>query len=203
MKSVVKILSIAVATMLALGSCNHDKIDYVGHNSNGNDNIGYLALAGMQASVLEETENVESSTRAEGVDISSYDVTITNKAGQQVKSFKYGELPTEPIALEAGVYIIAMSSNSMKDAAWEAPVYAAQKEVIIQRKQTTIVDDFVCTACRFFRSQSFYQRVLGAIGCAIFGFYLFAKSSVLPIRIIEIKFERNGGRRIVLLLMSA
>ena len=54
MKSVVKILSIAVATMLALGSCNHDKIDYVGHNTNGNDNIGYLALAGMQASVLEE-----------------------------------------------------------------------------------------------------------------------------------------------------
>ena len=144
MKSVVKILSIAVAAMVALGSCNHDKIDYVGHNSNGNDNIGYLALAGMQASVLEETENVESTTRAEGVNIDSYDVTITDKAGQQVKSFKYGELPTEPIALEAGVYIIAMSSNSMEDAAWEAPVYAAEKEVIIERKQTTTINDIVC-----------------------------------------------------------
>ena len=144
MKSVVKILSIAVAAMVALGSCNHDKIDYVGHNSNGNDNIGYLALAGMQASVLEETENVESTTRAEGVNIDSYDVTITNKAGQQVKSFKYGELPTEPIALEAGVYIIAMSSNTMEDAAWEAPVYAAEKEFVITRKQTTTINDIVC-----------------------------------------------------------
>lgn len=144
MKSVVKILSIAVATMLALGSCNHDKIDYVGHNSNGNDNIGYLALAGMQASVLEETENVESTTRAEGVDINTFDVVIANNEGETVTSFKYGERPTEPIALEAGVYTIALSSNSMENAAWEAPVYAAKKEVIIERKQTTTIKDIVC-----------------------------------------------------------
>lgn len=163
MKSVVKILSIAVAAMVALGSCNHDKIDYVGHNSNGNDNIGYLALAGMQASVLEETENVESTTRAEGVNIDSYDVTITDKAGQQVKSFKYGELPTEPIALEAGVYTIAMSSNSMEDAAWEAPVYAAEKEVIIQRKQTTTVDDFVCKLANIKVSVAYAADLAGQI----------------------------------------
>ncbi|MEE1168835.1 MAG: DUF4493 domain-containing protein [Alistipes sp.] len=144
MKSVVKILSIAVAAMVALGSCNHDKIDYVGHNTNGNDNIGYLALAGMQASVLEETENVESTTRAEGIDINAFDVVIKDQAGNTRHEFKYGERPAEPIALEAGVYIIAMSSNSMEDAAWEAPVYAAEKEVIIERKQTTTINDIVC-----------------------------------------------------------
>ena len=144
MKSVVKVMSIAVAAILALGSCNHDKIDYVGHDPNGNENIGYLALAGMQASVLEETENVESSTRAEGVNINTFDVVITDKAGAQVKEFKYGERPTEPIALEAGVYTIAMSSGAMETAAWEAPVYAAKREVIIERKQTTRINDIVC-----------------------------------------------------------
>ena len=146
MKSIVRILSIAFVAALTLGACNKDKVDYTDKGSDPQSNIGYLQLGGMEASVLEDTENISSpaSTRAEGVDINTFDVVITNKAGQEVESFKYGERPQEPIALEGGVYTIAMSSATMEGAAWETPVYAGQKEVIITRKQTTEVKDLVC-----------------------------------------------------------
>lgn len=146
MKSVVKMMGVALVTLLALGACNKDKASYVDGPDSARDNVGYLIVGGMEASVLEDTENISSpaSTRAEGVDINSFDVVITNKAGDTMASFKYGERPQEPIALESGVYTIAMSSATMDAAAWETPVYAGQKEVIITRKQTTEVKDLVC-----------------------------------------------------------
>lgn len=144
MKQIVKILSIAAAVIVTLGGCSKDKVNYNGQNDITNDNIGYLAIGGMEASVMEDTENVNTQTRAEGVDINTFDVVITNNVGQEVASFKYGERPTEPIALEGGVYKIAMASEPMVGAEWEKPVYGAEREVIITRKQTTEVKDIVC-----------------------------------------------------------
>lgn len=146
MKSVVKMMSVALASLLTLGACNKDNVDYTGSGNSAKDNVGYLLVGGMEASVLEDTENISSpaSTRAEGVDINTFDVVITNQAGEVMKSFKYGERPSEPIALEGGVYKIAMSSATMQGAAWETPVYSGEKEVIITRKQTTEVKDLVC-----------------------------------------------------------
>ena len=146
MKSVVKMMGIALTAILALGACNKDRVDYIDPSDSVKDNVGYLLVGGMEASILEDTENISSpaSTRAEGVDISTFDVVITNKAGDEVASFKYGERPQEPIALEGGVYTIAMSSAKMEGAAWESPVYAGEKEVIVTRKQTTEVKDLVC-----------------------------------------------------------
>lgn len=146
MKSIVRILSIAFVAALTLGACNKDNVDYTDKGNDPQSNIGYLQLGGMEASVLEDTENISSpaSTRAEGVDINTFDVVITNKLGQEVASFKYGERPKEPIALEAGVYKVAMSSAAMQGAAWENPVFAGEKEVVITRKQTTKVKDIVC-----------------------------------------------------------
>ena len=137
-------MSIAFASLFVLASCNKDKVDYNDPNNQQQDNIGYLSLGGMVASVMEDTENIESATRAAGVDINNFDVVIMNPQGGIVDTFKYGERPTEPIALEGGVYTIKMSSDAMENVAWETPVYAAEKEVIITRKQTTTVDDFVC-----------------------------------------------------------
>lgn len=146
MKSVVKMMGVALTAILALGACNKDKVSYIDPSDSTQDNVGYLVVGGMEASVLEDTENISSpaSTRAEGVDINSFDVVITNEAGDTMESFKYGERPQEPIALEGGVYTIAMSSATMVGAAWESPVYAGQKEVVITRKQTTEVKDLVC-----------------------------------------------------------
>lgn len=146
MKSVVKMMGVALTALLALGACNKDRVDYIDPSDSVKDNVGYLLVGGMEASILEDTENISSpaSTRVEGVDINTFDVVITNKAGDEVASFKYGERPQEPIALEGGVYTIAMSSAKMEGAAWESPVYAGEKEVIVTRKQTTEVKDLVC-----------------------------------------------------------
>ncbi len=137
-------MSLALASIIALGSCNHDKVDYIDPNNTKIENIGYLSIGSMTASVLEDTENVESTTRAEGVDINTFDVVIKDQAGNALHEFKYGERPTEPIALEGGVYAIAMTSATMSGAEWEAPVYSAEKEFVITRKQTTTINDIVC-----------------------------------------------------------
>lgn len=146
MKSVVKFMSLVMVVALGLSSCNKDKVGYVPGTQDGSDNVGYLALGGMQASILEDTENIESSssTRAGNVDISTFDVVITDKDGQVVASYKYGELPKEPISLEAGVYTVTMMSETMSGAEWEKPVYGAVLDVTITRKQTTTIDDIVC-----------------------------------------------------------
>ncbi len=146
MKSMFRFMSIALVALSTMVACHKDHVDYDGNGSDANDNIGYLNVAGLQADILKDTENFESASasRAEGVDINTFDVVITNAAGETVASFKYGERPTEPIALEGGVYKIKMSSAAMVGAEWESPVYAAEKEVIVVRKQTTTVNDIVC-----------------------------------------------------------
>lgn len=139
-------MSIALASLSMLVSCHMDDVNYVDNEDDAKNKIGYLNLGGLQATVMEDTENFDTpaGTRAEGVDINNFDVVITNKAGETVKSFKYGERPAESIALEAGVYNIAMSSSAMEGAEWETPVYKGEKEVVITRKQTTTVTDLVC-----------------------------------------------------------
>ena len=122
MKRIVKFMSIALSALLVLGACNKDKVDYVDPTDDAKDNIGYLMLGNMEATILEDTENVESATRAEGIDINEFAVVITNNAGDIMASFKYGERPTEPISLEGGVYTIAMSSAAMEGADWDSPV---------------------------------------------------------------------------------
>lgn len=146
MKSVVKMMGVAFAALLTLGACSKDKVNYVDGPDSSKDNIGYLLVGGMEASILEDTENVENSsaTRAGEVDINTFDVVITNKDGQEMASFKYGERPSEPIELLGGVYKITMSSAQMQGAEWEAPVYGGEKEVVVTRKQTTEVRDLVC-----------------------------------------------------------
>ena len=144
MKSVVRIMSIALASLFVMVSCNKDNVNYVDNDGNSKENIGYLSFAKMEATILEDTENIDSETRAASVDINNFDVVITNNAGEAVAEFKYGERPQESIALEGGIYKVAISSSAMVGAEWETPVYYCEKEFVIVRKQITYVEDLVC-----------------------------------------------------------
>ena len=147
MKSVIKFMSLVVAVALGLSSCNRDNVGYEpGTQTGDGNNIGYLVIGGMNASIMEDTENISSNpgTRAGEVDIKTFDVVISDKDGVEVAAYKYGELPTEPIALDAGIYKVTMMSEPMIGAEWEKPVYGAEREVTITRKQTTTVNDIVC-----------------------------------------------------------
>ena len=137
-------MSIALASLFVMVSCNKDNVNYVDNDGNSKQNIGYLSFAKMEATILEDTENIDSETRAASVDINNFDVVITNNAGEAVAKFKYGERPEESIALEGGIYKVAISSSAMVGAEWETPVYYCEKEFVIVRKQITYVEDLVC-----------------------------------------------------------
>lgn len=151
MKTFTKFLSLTAILAMVLCSCNKDNPNYVGNDPEGKENMGYLALGGLNASVMVETENTDSSenvadalaTRA--VDINNFNVVVSDATGAKVAEYLYSQLPAEPIELYAGTYTVSLSSGSMTaGAAFEEPIYAAEKEVIITRKQTTTVSDIVC-----------------------------------------------------------
>lgn len=146
MKSIVRLMSIATMVAVILGSCNKDNVNYDDIDTETNENIGYLSLAGLEASVMEDTENITTSsgTRASKVNIDLFNVEILDVTGNTVETFVYGECPTDPIALESGIYTIRMSSGAMADAEWEAPVFTGEKEFTITRKKTTTINDLVC-----------------------------------------------------------
>ena len=60
-------------------------------------------------------------------------------------SFKYGERPAEKITLDGGKYIFKMVSGEVADAAFESPVYGVTEIFTIVRKQTTELNELVCT----------------------------------------------------------
>lgn len=151
MKTFTKFLSLTAILAMVLCSCNKDNPNYATNDPEGKENMGYLALGGLNASVMVETENTDSSenvadalaTRA--VDINTFNVVISDATGAKVAEYLYSQLPAEPIELYAGTYTVSLSSGSMTaGAAFEEPIYAAEKEVIITRKQTTTVSDIVC-----------------------------------------------------------
>lgn len=151
MKTFTKFLSLTAILAMVLCSCNKDNPNYVGNDPEGKENMGYLALGGLNASVMVETENTDSSenvadalaTRA--VDINNFNVVVSDATGAKVAEYLYSQLPAEPIELYAGTYTVSLSSGSMTSGAeFEEPIYAAEKEVIITRKQTTTVSDIVC-----------------------------------------------------------
>ena len=151
MKTFTKFLSLTAILAMVLCSCNKDNPNYATNGPEGKENMGYLALGGLNASVMVETENTDSSenvadalaTRA--VEIDNFNVVVSDATGATVAEYLYSELPEEPIELYAGTYTVSLSSGEMTSGAeFEQPIYAAEKEVIITRKQTTTVSDIVC-----------------------------------------------------------
>ena len=151
MKTFTKFLSLTAILAMVLCSCNKDNPNYTTNDPEGKENMGYLALGGLNASVMVETENTDSSenvadalaTRA--VDINNFNVVVSDATGAKVAEYLYSQLPAEPIELYAGTYTVSLSSGEMTSGAeFEQPIYAAEKEVIITRKQTTTVSDIVC-----------------------------------------------------------
>lgn len=147
MKLIKSTLLLAVAAIMAVGCQEGLRINGV----DGRDNMGYLSLSALSVEVVSDHKPVDGevsraeATRAD-VDINTFDCTIYDESGVNViKSFKYGERPQESIELEAGKYILKMSSGEIPGAAFENPVYGLTEPFTIVRKQTTTLDKLVCT----------------------------------------------------------
>ena len=139
----------ALAVIMTV-SCNDGlRID---DNTNNAANTGYLSLSALSVELLSDykptTDNVtrsEATTRAT-VDINTFDCAIYDQSGSElIKSFKYGQRPSEAIELEAGNYIFKMASGEIPAAAFDSPVYGLVEPFTINIKQTTRLTDLVCT----------------------------------------------------------
>ena len=149
------------AALLAVG-CIDEKLYFETESGNiaeGGDtegeaavsNVGLLSISNLvvDCRIDEKDPNmgVEPSTRAtrNAVDVNNFDCSIINENGEVVKSFKFGERPSEAIELKTGDYIFKIQSGEVLGAAWDSPVYGATKVFKIVRDETTAISEIVCS----------------------------------------------------------
>ena len=106
------------------------------------------------------------STRATrgSVDVTNFDCSIINEENEVVISFKYGERPTEAIELETGDYIFKIVSGEVPGAAWDTPVYGANKAFKIVRNETTTISEIVCSLMQIKVSVTYAADLLERLG---------------------------------------
>ena len=106
------------------------------------------------------------STRATrgSVDVNNFDCSIINEENEVVKSFKYGERPTEAFELETGDYIFKIVSGEVPGAVWDTPVYGATKAFKIVRNETTTLSEIVCTLLQIKVSVTYAADLLERLG---------------------------------------
>lgn len=153
MKTLKIMTMLAMAALTMIGCRNEDlKID---SNEKGST-IGYLSLTGLSVECVADHKEVGEGVEDKGVqaatnvtrtvDINTFDCKITTADGSKtISEFKYGARPSERIELEAGDYLFIMSSGEIPGVAWESPVYGLTEKFTIIRKETTTLNDLVCT----------------------------------------------------------
>ena len=158
------LLSICTLLILALGSvsCDREKAEYGGDPQPVEHAKGRLSLAAMTISLSEETETHEAVLRPEAAETTrlpagsarpksvtptdaSYTCKITDSQGNPVSEFTYGQRP-ETIELPVGAYTFTVgSAGQQAAAAWDAPVYTASRELLIDKNTTAEVGKVLCT----------------------------------------------------------
>ena len=148
MKLIKSTLLLALTALFAVSCHEGLRID----DSTSHANMGYLSLSALSVELVSDHKPVDGElSRAEAtsraaVDINTFDCAIYDQSGQTlIKSFKYGARPSEAVELEAGKYIFKMISGEIPGAEFECPIYGLTEPFTIVRKQTTVLDELVCT----------------------------------------------------------
>lgn len=141
-----------------LAGCVNEEPNYAKKPDSGNGTpteVGYLSLSGLEMKVIYdgETETMPddtadaSATRAATPQVDDFIVEVVNARGELVASKSYAEWKAaERNELPVGSYTLKVrSQEQFPDVEWEAPVYAASKDFVIEREQTTTLDDITCT----------------------------------------------------------
>lgn len=141
-----------------LAGCVNEEPNYAKKPDSGNGTpteVGYLSLSGLEMKVIYdgETETMPddtadaSATRAATPQVDDFIVEVVNARGESVASKSYTEWKAaERNELPVGSYTLKVrSQEQFPNVEWEAPVYAASKDFVIEREQTTTLDDITCT----------------------------------------------------------
>lgn len=169
MKTFTKILTAAAATaLLATGCVNEDpayKNNEPGTPPDPNAK-GYLTLADMSMRVVVDTdtetrpddtsdETAKPQTRTDEAqpDVDTFIIEIRDATGKLALQETYGDLKVSigeagRLELPVGGYTMEVRSEEAATtpaAEWERPVYFGSQEFIIEKNQTTPIDEVVCT----------------------------------------------------------
>lgn len=170
----VKFTAVALLTAIVAMGCNEERISFGEGDDTKTSNKGYLSLENLSIDCRIDdkesdaglTPSTSSATRSRSsVDTSNFDCSIINKdKNEVVNSFKFSERPTGAIELETGDYIFKIQSGEVPGAAWEAPVYGAEKPFKIVRNETTPLSEVVCSLMQIKVSVSYSADLLERLG---------------------------------------
>ena len=122
-----------------------------------NNKTGQLDLSALNVSCDYESEILRSNTN-------DFIITITEKSTNAlVNTWKYSEMP-EVCTLTAGTYNLKAESCQLKNEAWNAPYYAAEKEFKIVVDKVTAVGDLVCVLKNVKVTVEFSSDLLAVLG---------------------------------------
>lgn len=163
MKKILLSVSMLLALAFAPVSCDREKAEYGDGQQPVGTATGTLSLAAMTVVLSTETETHDAVVRPDAAAATSapaasgrlqtaaraeaettYTCTVTDAAGAAVAQFPYDRRP-ETLTLPAGAYTLTVESAEPKAAVWDAPVYAARQEVLIDRNATVEVGEVLCT----------------------------------------------------------
>lgn len=169
MKTFTKILTAAAATaLLATGCVNEDpayKNNEPGTPPDPNAK-GYLTLADMSMRVVVDTdtetrpddtsdETAKPQTRTDEAqpDVDTFIIEIRDATGKLALQETYGDLKASigeagRLELPVGGYTMEVRSEEAATtpaAEWEHPVYFGSQEFVIEKNQTTPINEVVCT----------------------------------------------------------
>ena len=143
-------MMIAIITALLMIGCDGENLSI----DNGKEEVisdkGYLSVSALSVDCrIDENDPdvgvMSAPATRNSVNIETFDCQIINSDNEVVMSFKFGERPTEAIALAVGDYILKIQSGEVPGAAWDAPVYGTSKAFKIVRNETTSLTQLVCS----------------------------------------------------------
>ncbi len=166
---IVKFTAVALFATLMMMGCADEKFTFGEGGNETNSNKGLLSLSDLVVDCrIDESDpnmGILSTRATRGAEnINTFECQIINEKDEVVKSFKYGERPSEALELETGDYIFKIQSGEVPAAAWDTPVYGTIKPFKIVRNQTTSLSEVVCTLLQIKVSVSYAQDLLERLG---------------------------------------
>ena len=167
-----KTVKFTVATLFAalmMVGCGPEGLTNGGVNGDDTQNTGKLSIEALSIDCRIDESDPDVgllSTRATrgSEEINNFMCSIINEENEVLHSFKYGERPTSAIELKTGDYVLSIVSGEVPGAAWETPVYGANKPFKIVRNETTTISEIVCSLLQIKVSVSYSEDLLERLG---------------------------------------
>lgn len=168
-----KFTAVALMAALVAVGCGSENSPFDNNEGAHTSNKGLLSIENLSIDCridesipdagLNPSPSSVGATRS-SVDVNNFDCAIINEENEVVKSFKFGERPTEAFELETGDYIFKIQSGDVPGAAWDTPVYGTLKAFKIVRNETTTLSEIVCSLMQIKVTVTYAADLLERLG---------------------------------------